>query len=113
MARTDDRFREAYNRLLDICAALAPAGALPSELALSGQLEVSRTVVRSALERLRAEGVIAWSGRDKRVLRRPAPGDRLQAQPQQTSASELERRFLDWILPVSYTHLTLPTICSV
>jgi len=98
MARTDERFRAAFNRLLDICDTLGPGGALPSELALAARLEVSRTVVRTALDRLQAEGLITWSGREKRVLRRSRAGDRLQAQATPLTAFELERQFLDWIL---------------
>lgn len=98
MARTDDRFREAFNSLLDYCAELAPGGRLPSEMALAGRLDVSRTVVRAALERLRAEGVIRWEGREKTLLRRPDASARLAAQGDQVSAEELERQFLDWIL---------------
>lgn len=98
MARTDERFREAFNQLLEVCDALGPGGALPSELALAARLEVSRTVVRAALDRLQAEGLITWSGRDKRVLRHSGPDDRLQAQATAVSALDLERQFLDWIL---------------
>ena len=43
MARTDERFREAYNQLLDYCAGRQAGDQLPAELALAQQLEVSRT----------------------------------------------------------------------
>lgn len=98
MARTDERFREAYNRFLDIGATMEPDAPLPSEIALSEQLDVSRTVVRSVLSRLQAAGIITWAGRDKRLIRRPGPDDRLATLSMQASASELERRFLEWTL---------------
>ncbi len=98
MARTDERFREAFNALLDQCAALPKGERLPAELALADSLDVSRTVVRSALERLQSEGIIRWEGRDKTVLRQPSPQDRLPVQSEPVSAEELERRFLDWVL---------------
>lgn len=98
MARTDERFREAYNRLLALCATAGPGGALPSEIALSDQLDVSRTVIRAALQRLRAQGLIAWNGREKRPLRVPRPEDWLQSTSSPVTAPELERQFLEWIL---------------
>lgn len=98
MARTDERFRKAFNALLDYCGTLKRGDQLPPELALARHLDVSRTVVRSALDRLRGEGIIDWVGRSKSLLRAPRPGDRLVVQSNQISQEELERQFLDWIL---------------
>lgn len=98
MARTDERFREAYNALLDLSGGLALGEQLPSELGLAEQLEVSRTVVRAALERMQAEGLLRWQGRDKTLLRAPRPADRLAVASDQISTEELERQFLDWVL---------------
>ncbi len=98
MARTDARFREAHNRFLDLCAGLSPGAPLPAELSLAARLDVSRTVVRAVLERARTHGLIAWEGRDKHLIRAPQAEDRLVAASNQVSGSELERRFLDWVL---------------
>lgn len=98
MARTDERFREAYNSLLDYCITLTKGDQLPAELVLADQLNVSRTIVRSALERLDMEGVIRWQGRDKKLLRTPLAEDRLDVQTEPLTPEELERAFLDWIL---------------
>ncbi len=98
MARTDERFREAYNALLSICKNLPLEAQLPSELALADDLDVSRTVIRSALQRLDAEGIIRWSGRQKQLLRKPVASDRVRVRSEPVSPDELERRFLDWIL---------------
>ena len=98
MARTDERFREAFNALLDYCATLAPGEQLPAELPLAAHLDVSRTVVRTALDRLQADGIIRWDGRDKTLLRQPGAADRLVIEAGQISAEELERQFLDWVL---------------
>lgn len=98
MARTDERFRAAFNRLLDLCAMLTPGAALETELALAARLDVSRTVVRAALDRLHERGIIAWEGRVKRLIRLPLAQDRLEPQTGPISAPELERQFLDWVL---------------
>lgn len=98
MARTDERFRAAYNALLQICAPMQPGAHLPAELALSQELDVSRTVIRAVLERLDGEGILLWQGRQKILIRSPTPEDSLPLAGDAPSASELERQFLDWIL---------------
>ncbi|SMR83954.1 DNA-binding transcriptional regulator, GntR family [Aliiroseovarius halocynthiae] len=98
MARTDERFREAFNALLTICEGLKVGETLPSETQLAAKLEVSRTVVRSVLTRLDNEGVIQWEGRSKTLLRAPRKGDQLATREEGLSSEELEQRFLDWIL---------------
>jgi DNA-binding GntR family transcriptional regulator len=98
MARTDGRFREAYNALLDICGELGPDQVLPAESTLAQRIGVSRTVVRSGLQRLSDAGIIRWRGRDKSLLRTPTTGDRLSLHPQAPDAEALESQFLDWVL---------------
>jgi DNA-binding GntR family transcriptional regulator len=98
MARTDGRFREAYNALLDLCVELGPGEALPAENALAERIGFSRTVVRAALARLSEAGIVRWRGREKTLLRRPTSADRLALQPQAPDAAELESQFLDWVL---------------
>ncbi len=98
MARTDQRFREAYNAMLDLCANLAINGKLPSELSMAETLDVSRTVVRSALQRLDEKNIIEWNGRNKSLLRKPRKSDLLPVGSDPVSEEELEQRFLDWIL---------------
>lgn len=98
LARTDERFREAYNSLLDYCDRLTPGDQLPTEQGLAVHLNVSRTVVRAALQRMQTEGLIRWQGREKTLLRLPNPKDRLTVQLDPISREELERQFLDWVL---------------
>ncbi len=98
MARTDARFREAYNKLLLICDAVGIGSKLPSELVLAGEIEVSRTVVRSALTRLQEQGLIHWQGRDKTVIRASKPEDQLTVEKESVSPEQLEAAFLNWIL---------------
>lgn len=98
LARSDTRFREAYNRLLDYCETLQPGDALPAENELSALANVSRSVVRRCLARLEDCEVILWQGREKRILRKPASADRLELPTTRAPADDLEQRFLDWIL---------------
>jgi DNA-binding GntR family transcriptional regulator len=98
MARTDDRFRVAYNALLDLCAGLGSDGALPSENALAAQIGVSRTVVRAGLRRLDDARIIRWDGRAKTLLRPPGPADRLIPADDRPDALDLEDRFFDWVV---------------
>lgn len=98
MARTDDRFRSAYNTLLDICGTMGVGDQLPPETALADRMEVSRTIVRTALQRLDAEELIQWEGRRKTLIRRPEKRHRLEQAESVPSTEELERKFLEWIL---------------
>ena len=98
MARTDTRFRSAYNQTLDLLAPLAVDAALPSELKLAETLKVSRTVVRAILKRLSEEGVVQLEGRQKTLLRTPRDADRVPERDDYISLRELEGRFLDWVL---------------
>ena len=98
MARTDTRFRAAYNQTLDQLLGLAPGTALPSELKLAEALKVSRTVVRAVLLRLFEHGIIGLDGRNKPLLRAVTEDDRLAEREEYISLRELEGRFLDWVL---------------
>lgn len=98
MARTDERFRDAYNVLLKELGRAAVGDELPSELAMAARLDVSRTIVRSALARLDQEGIIRWSGREKVLIRKPVEADRLHTESPSVSPEEMERQFLEWIL---------------
>ena len=98
MARTDARYRAAYNQFLDLLTLQEPGSPLPSETDLSEQLGVSRTIVRSALAALATAGIIRWDGRIKLLTRIPDPADRLAARDAPISRDQLESRFLDWVL---------------
>ncbi|NEX46294.1 GntR family transcriptional regulator [Pseudotabrizicola algicola] len=98
MARTDTRFRQSHNAMLDMLSAMAVGDGLPSEVQLAARLGVSRTVIRSVMQKLGSDGIITGSGRDKRMLRRPNTKDRLPLREDYIGRDELEARFLDWVL---------------
>ena len=98
MARTDDRFRSAYNTLLDICGNMDLGDQLPAETVLAERMEVSRTIVRSALQKLDAENLIQWEGRRKTLVRKPEHEHRLTTAESPPTNEELEQSFLEWIL---------------
>lgn len=98
MARSDTRYREAYNRILDFCGSLPVGAVMPAESALSDLADVSRTVVRRCLARLEERDLISWDGREKRILRAPTEADRIDLPETPVRSEDLEQRFLDWIL---------------
>ncbi|WP_209018140.1 MULTISPECIES: GntR family transcriptional regulator [Stappiaceae] len=98
MARTDERFRRAYNRLLDICSTMAIGDELPAETTLADKMEVSRTIVRTALQKLDSDNLIRWEGRTKTLIRKPQAEHRLVPAESSLSTEELEHRFFEWIL---------------
>jgi DNA-binding GntR family transcriptional regulator len=98
MARTDTRFRQAHNSMLDMLAAMPADTALPSEVKLASQLGVSRTVVRAVLQKLGADGILRIDAKEKRPLRAPRAKDRLPLRDDYIGREELEARFLDWVL---------------
>lgn len=98
MARTDARFRVAFNALLDICNTVKTGNTLPSETGLGEALQVSRTVVRAALQSLHDQKIILWDGRTKTVLRETQSEDRLSEREELATIEELEPNFLEWVL---------------
>jgi DNA-binding GntR family transcriptional regulator len=98
MARTNDRFKSAYNQMLDRLCLASIGDELPAETVLAARLSVSRTIVRAILEQLRRARIIAWRGRRKRMLRHPAAADRFPDSEIESIASRLEDTFLEWVL---------------
>lgn len=98
MARSDTRYREAYNQILTYCETLPVAAPIPSETRLSEIAGVSRTVIRRCLTRMQELGLISWQGRDKSLLRAPQSGDRIALPRSSADKGDLEQRFLDWVL---------------
>lgn len=98
MARTNDRFKSAYNQMLEKLDAVDAHYELPSEPILASDLGVSRTIVRAILAQLHKARIIAWRGRRKRLLRPPLISDRFPDDEVESSANHLEEAFLEWVL---------------
>lgn len=98
MARTDTRFRQTHNALLDMLSGMAIGTGLLSEVQLAARLGVSRTVIRAVVQKLGADGVLQGSGRDKQLVRAPRTEDRLPLREDYIGREDLEARFLDWVL---------------
>ena len=99
MARNDKRFRQTYNAFIDAFATAEPGTVLATESVLAEQMDVSRTIIRSVLQRLNSCGIIEWDGRQKQVLRPPNESDRLPVREDEIDApDDLEERFLEWVL---------------
>ena len=98
MARTDDRFRAAFNETLSLISEYRIGDSLPSETVLAERLKVSRTIVRPILSALFDAGVVHWQGRDKTILRLPTKADRLPLRGDYLPREVLEHRFLEWVL---------------
>ncbi|MCU0817569.1 MAG: GntR family transcriptional regulator [Cypionkella sp.] len=98
MARRDVRMRQCYNALLARLEAVVPGAELPSEVRMAAEAGVSRTVIRAVLARMAEAGIVSDGARGRRLLRRPAPQDRMALAEEYIGREELERRFLDWVL---------------
>ena len=95
--KSDAVFKRAFNDAVDFVSALKTGDALPTEVVLSSQLGVSRTTVRKVLSELTSRGVITGSGQH-RTLRRRASAKRFPEQETVSAATQVERRFMEWML---------------
>lgn len=103
MARTNDRYKSAYNQMLERLSDAELNFELPSEVALASQLGVSRTIVRAVLHHLNKARIIAWRGRRKRLLRYPVASDYFPDSEVESLADRIEDKFLEWILRTDVT----------
>ncbi|WP_404402074.1 FCD domain-containing protein [Pelagibacterium halotolerans] len=98
MARSNDRFKAAFNQLVDALGREKVGYELPSETILARELGVSRTIVRAILERLSKTRIISWRGRRKRLQRLPREEDRFSEREIENLTERLEGKFFEWIL---------------
>jgi len=95
--KTDAVFKRAFNDAVDLVADLKKGDQLPTETVLSSQLGVSRTTVRKVLSEFTARGVIEGTGQH-RTLRRRTTAKRFPEQETVSAATQVERRFMEWML---------------
>jgi DNA-binding GntR family transcriptional regulator len=95
MARQNTTFKDAYNRALDVLTEDALDGSEPE---LARHLGVSRTTVRSVLDRMAENGLIAREGRRRSVLRKPELSDRFRDDETDPLSAVIERTFMKRIL---------------
>ncbi|WP_406871235.1 GntR family transcriptional regulator (plasmid) [Thioclava sp. 'Guangxiensis'] len=98
MSRGQQTLKQAVNHMLDALLELETGARLGSESELAQRLQASRTTIRGVLTHLVEHGLIAWSGRDKTVLRHPVPMDYFSQSESIAPAELAESRFLEWIL---------------
>lgn len=97
MTRDNRLFKAQVNRLLTRLEA-GDTTALGPEAGLAAQMRASRTTVRAVLSHLETLGVIAWEGRDKRLLRAPVPDDFFDVEETRSTHDMIQHRFLEWVL---------------
>ncbi len=96
--KTDTVFKRAFNDALDLVTNLREGQALPSENALSRSLGVSRTTVRKVLATLGSRGLLGGGGRHRVVQQVKAGTRRFPDAETVSTASQVEKRFMEWML---------------
>lgn len=97
MSRSSSTFKDGYNRALDIVGSAGTNADLPTEVSLSQKLDVSRTTVRGILTGLQDAGIIEWSGRSKRVLRKPRKTEYFPVSETESAATKLPSMFMEYL----------------
>jgi DNA-binding GntR family transcriptional regulator len=96
--KTDTVFKRTFNNALDLISRLPDGETLPAETILSERLGASRTTVRKVIASLVERGVVAGSGRHRRVR---LPKKSMRRFPQAETvpmAAQVEERFMEWML---------------
>ena len=98
MSRTNQTFKSTVNAALLQLSALPKGAMLGAEATLARDLKASRTTVRNVLAHLVDLGVIAWSGREKTLLRAVEEADFFPLDEIASPKDQAEEVFLEWIL---------------
>ena len=96
--KSDTVYKRAFNRALELVARLPTGAPLPPEKELSQLMAVSRTTVRKVLRQLEERGIIDSRGAGRAMLRRPQGTDRFPDGETVSTAAQVERRFMEWML---------------
>ncbi len=76
---------------------------LPTEVVLADTWAVSRTTVRTILNRLQDAGIIEWSGRSKKVLRKPRQNEYFPVSETEPVSEKLPSMFMEYIFAKELT----------
>jgi DNA-binding GntR family transcriptional regulator len=71
---------------------------MPPEKELSQLMAVSRTTVRKVLRQLEERGIVGRNGPARKVLRKPQGADRFPDGETVSTAAQVEKRFMEWML---------------
>lgn len=91
-------YKRTRNRFLDLMAEQPIGARLGPETELAGQLEVSRTTLRSVLASMTEDGILAADGSRRLVARHPVAADYFPEIQTETVGEIVERQFLQWVL---------------
>ena len=98
--RGDTVYKQAFNRALDLLAALPIGQLLASENVLRREWQVSRTTVRKVLVQLTLRGILAETPTGRSMRRRPAVTDPYAEAETTTRTRHVEVQFMEWMLRV-------------
>ncbi|MBK1840867.1 GntR family transcriptional regulator [Azospirillum sp. YIM B02556] len=98
MAKSNTLLKRTTNALLDLIAEAAPNTALPSESELSRTLGVSRTTVRGALHQLEERAIVARTGNQVTLARRPGEQDHFADAQTVTTQERIEQMLMERML---------------
>lgn len=98
MSRSNTTYKESVNRSLEFVSGLGVDATLPSEIELSDKWGVSRTTVRAVLSHLDETDIIHWTGRTKKVLRKPDRSDYFAIEETVSASQRVETQFMEYTL---------------
>lgn len=98
MARDNQLFRAAFNRLLDRLTELTEGDRLEPEAKLARDAGVSRTTIRAALAEMEARGILSTDAGRRHLARMPRAEDRFAEDATHTPSERVAQQMLELIL---------------
>ena len=96
--KSDTVYKQAFNELLGLLAALPTGQALPSENALSARLGVSRTTVRKAIALLDQRELVCRVGNTRIAVAPASPTAHFPITETVSTSEQVENQFMEWML---------------
>ena len=96
--RGETFFKRTFNEALDTLSQLHLGDALPSENALTRNVQASRTTVRKVLEALQERGISAGPPGGRMLMRLPAASDYFLENETVATGAQVEKKFMEWML---------------